>query len=81
MYNTPVPLPPRKGVSVFFMFFDVIAKSESYVKHMPKVVHAKLTTMEGILFSELIHALQNQEPWERDTPLLRSIPFLSDQKL
>ena len=46
MYNTPVPLPPKKCVSVF-MFFDVIAKSESNVKSMPKVVHAKLTTIKG----------------------------------
>ena len=49
MYNTSVPLPPKKCVSVF-MFFDVIAKSESNVENMPKVVHAKLTTIKGVLF-------------------------------
>ena len=50
MYDTSVPLPPKKGVSVFFIFFDVRAETESNVKNMPKVVHAKLTIIEDILF-------------------------------
>ena len=35
---------------MFFIFFDIIAKSESNVKNMPKVVHATLTTIKGVLF-------------------------------
>ena len=61
MYNTPVPLPPKKCVSVF-MFFDVIAKSESNVKSMPKVVHAKLTTIKGVPFLNKFRRFKGDSP-------------------
>ena len=47
MYNTSVPLPLRKGVSVFFMFFDV---------------HAKLTIIEDILFLRINPGASKSRP-------------------
>ena len=49
-------LAPKERCECFFIFFDVIAKSESICPRLYSV-HAKLTTIEGVLFSELIQAL------------------------